>query len=90
MENERDYMLSTIDNPFNPFDDFDAWLQFDKEKGHHCCERLARIAQISDDMTDLEKDLEYERAMDEIIRYDIFGVYIKVTPKTVPLATTWP
>ena len=25
-------MLSTIDNPFNPFEDYSSWLMFDKEK----------------------------------------------------------
>ena len=85
MEHEHDFMLSTIDNPFNPFKDFNSWLQFDKDNGHNCCERLARIARISDDMSELEKDREYERAIDEIIRYDIFGIYCKVTPQFVPL-----
>lgn len=83
MENERDYMLSTIDNPHNPFKDFHAWLQFDKDKGYNCCERLARIAQISDDMSELEKDAEYDRAIDEILRYDVLGIYCRVTPQTV-------
>lgn len=85
MENEHDCMLSTIDNPYNPFVDFDSWLQYDKLKGHNSCERLDRIAQISDDMSELEKDVEYERAIDEIVRYDILGVYCKVTPQTIPL-----
>ena len=83
----RECMLSTRDNPTNPFDNFDAWLNYDKEYGYNCCERLARIAQIFDDMSELEIDVEIERAIDEIIQYDVLGDYIKVTPDTVcPIA----
>lgn len=79
----RECMLSTVDNPYNPFNQFDSWLRFDKDLGYNCCERLARIAQVFDDMSELEIDCENERAIDEIIKYDILGVYVKVTPETV-------
>ena len=72
-------MLTTIDNPFDPFEQFTSWLMFDKEKGYDSCERLARIAKFSDDMTEKEIDEENERAIDEIIKYDFMNVYKKVT-----------
>lgn len=75
----NDCKLTTIDNPFDPFEQFDSWLMFDKEKGYNSCERLARIAQITDDMTQKEFDDENERAIDEIIKHDILNVYQKVT-----------
>ena len=40
----KDCMLTTFDNPYNPFDDFTLWLMYDKEQGYDTCERLARIA----------------------------------------------
>lgn len=79
----KECMLSTIDNPYNPFEQFDSWLRFDKDFGYDCCEILARIAQIRDDMSELEQDEEYERAIDDIVKYDFLGVYVKVTPETV-------
>lgn len=79
----RAYALSTLDNPFNPFEQFDSWLRYDKDFGYNCCEKLARIAQVSDDMTEVEIDEEVERAIDEIVKYDFLGVYVKVSPETV-------
>ena len=78
----KECMLSTIDNPFNPFEQFTSWLLFDKEKGYNCCERLARIAQYSEDMTDLEIAVETERAIDRIIELDFMDVYKKVIKET--------
>ena len=71
--------LTTIDNPFDPFEQFDQWLSFDIEKGYNCCSRLARIAKTSDDMSETEELQEIERAIDEIIKYDFLDIYKKVT-----------
>lgn len=75
----NDCMLTTFDNPYNPFDQFTLWLMFDKEKGYNTCEHLARIVQLSDDMSEKEIDDETERAIDEIIMYDPLNIYKKVT-----------
>ena len=74
----NDCMLTTVDNPFNPFKQFDAWLQYDSEKRYYSCSRLARIAHFSDDMTEKEVAIETERAIDEIIKYDFTNTYKKV------------
>lgn len=70
--------LTTHDNPFDPFKDFDNWFNFDTEKGYYSCSYLARIAKTSDSLTDYEYDLEIERAIDEIIKYDFMNIYKKV------------
>ena len=71
-------MLSTNDNPFNPFKDFKNWLLFDVEKNYNSNEYLARIARTSEEFSDYENDLEIEKAIDEIIKYDFRNIYIKV------------
>ena len=76
MSNE--FMLTTIDNPFDPFEQFTSWFLFDVEKGYNTCSRLARIANISDELSDKEVDEEIERAINEIIKYDFMDVYRKV------------
>lgn len=75
----RNCMLTTIDNPYNPFEQFVQWFLFDIEKGYNSCSRLMRIAKIQDDFTQKEIDEEIERAIDEIIKHDFVGIYKKVT-----------
>lgn len=71
-------MLSTIDNPYDPFDNFSSWYMFDVESGYNSCAYLARIAKTSEQFTDTENDEEIERAIDEIIQYDFRNIYVKV------------
>ena len=75
-------MLTTIDNPFNPFEDFDRWFLFDIEHNYNSCAYLARIARTSDELSDAENNLEIERAIDEIIKNDFIGIYKKVFAET--------
>lgn len=70
--------LTTFDNPYDPFTQFDSWNRFDLDKGYCSCAYLARIAKISDQLTDKENNEEIERAIDEIIKYDFRNIYKKV------------
>lgn len=74
----KECRLTTIDNPYDPFDDFDHWYQFDNDKGYDSCGYLARIAKTSPELSDAENDEEIERAIDEIIHYDFLGIYKKL------------
>lgn len=77
-DKERSVMLTTIDNPYNPFKDFDKWFLYDVEHGYNSCQYLDRIAKTSDNLTDYENFLEIERAIDEIIKYDFMKIRKKV------------
>ena len=74
----KEVMLTTFDNPFDPFVNFSEWLLFDVENGYNSCSYLARIAQLSDEMSEKEKSIEIERAIDEIIMYDFLNIRKKV------------
>ena len=76
---ETEFMLTTFDNPFDYFEDFHQWFYYDITKGYNCCGYLARIANITDDMTQKERDEEIERAIDEIIDHDFRNIYKKVS-----------
>lgn len=82
---DRTYMLSTIDNPFDPFTDFTLWYMFDCEKGHNTCARLARLANVNPEMSQKEIDDELERAMDFIVKHDLEDKFVKVHEKQTEL-----
>lgn len=70
--------LTTFDNPYDPFDQFDSWYMFDIDKGYNSCSYLDRIAATSDQLSEQENDQEIERAIDEIILFDSLNIYKKV------------
>ena len=76
-------LLTTVDNPFDPVNQFDSWYLFDMSKGYDSVGYLARIAKTSDQLSDKENEREIERAIDEIIKYDFMNIYKKITlPET--------
>lgn len=77
-EQVKRMMLSTIDNPFNPFTEWDKWLAYDESQGYYSSNFLARIANYSDDLSDLDQTIEKNRAIDEIIENDVTGKFIRV------------
>ena len=85
---ETEVMLTTFDNPYDPFDDFVHWFLFDVEQGYNTCSLLARIARSSEEFSTVEEKAETERAIDQIIDNDFLCIYKKVTretPATIPL-----
>lgn len=73
-----EFMLTTFDNPFNPFEQFTQWRLFDIEKGYFTCERLAKLAQFREDMSQKEIDEESDRAAELLIDLDFLNIYKKV------------
>lgn len=73
------YALTTIDNPFDPIDEFENWYAFDIEKGYNTAEYLARIAKTSDFLSPESNMEEISSAIDEIIEINPFKIYKKVT-----------
>lgn len=76
--------LTTTDNPYDPFTQFDAWYRFDEDKGYHSCAYLARIARTSDQLSPTENDQVIERAIDDIIKYSPLKIYKKVQADFTP------
>ena len=75
----KECMLTTFDNPYDPFEQFTSWNLFDVEKGYNTCSYLGRIVRLSDELSEQEESEEIERAIDEIIKYDYASIYKKVT-----------
>ena len=72
-------MLTTKDNPYSPFDQFHLWLMYDIEMGYNTCGLLGRIVKLEADMTEKEREEAYDRAVDEILKYDDLGIYVRAT-----------
>ncbi len=78
-------MLSTIDNPFNPFKKFDEWKAFDTVHNHNCYETLAILGSFGlfqSKLTEAEFDQHVIDTMNRLIDTDPLGIYIKVWPDT--------
>lgn len=65
---EKDSMLTTFDNPFNPFTEFDRWWKEDLLLGHNCCGLLANESNVSDVASDEVNDKAIIEAMERIVK----------------------
>lgn len=78
---DDDFMLTTLDNPNNPFTQFDQWLQFDNEHGYDTMGTLARFAPVGILLTEGENSEIINEAIESIMNIDPFCRWIKVTRK---------
>jgi len=78
----KETALTTIDNPYSPFSQFDEWYNFDTEKGYDCCGYIDRMKQIEKKETSYlsaeKEDQIIEEIIDEIVNTDPTGLFIKV------------
>jgi hypothetical protein len=78
---DQDYMLTTTDNPWNPFTDWEEWYAWDHMAGYDTPSYLARVAKTSIDLSDADQDLLIRQAIDEIVDLNVLGIYIKIRAK---------
>lgn len=88
--NVDEAMLTTIDNPFDPFNEFDQWYSYDEllarqQSRPTCSSYLARVAMNSDDVSENEYNRYMNAVIDEIIELNLSGTFRKVTR---PASTT--
>lgn len=72
-------MLTTVDNPYDPFDQFEAWYTWDFNAGYHTPSFLARVDKSSESLTENMQTIEMNRAIDEILKENVLGLYKKVS-----------
>lgn len=75
---EKRYMLTTVDNPFNPYKDFDSWYGYDTLLGYNSLQLLARVVKSSNDLSEPEQQRLIQLGIDEIVRYNVSGRHTKV------------
>ena len=73
-----DHLLTTVDNPFSPFTQFNEWYAFDTVKGYNSLGLLARVVITSDELSDADQEGAIEAAIEEIVRENLSGMHRKV------------
>mgnify|MGYP000087116949 CR=1 FL=1 len=78
----RIVMLSTIDNPFDPLTQWDEWLAYDEDNGYYTNCFLSRVIDSLfgdiDDYNEEDQGIAIEKAIDEIVKYNVHGVHKKL------------
>lgn len=72
-------MLTTVDNPWSPVTHYDEWFSWDANAGYHTPAFLARVVVTSSELSLGDQELAVERAIDEIVRENVSGMYRKVS-----------
>jgi hypothetical protein len=78
-----EYMLTTYDNPFDPFTRFDEWLQYDIRLGYNTTAFLARVAKVSSELSEPDQALAIQNAIDEIVEQNVSGMWRKVSRESI-------
>lgn len=72
------HMVSTSDNPYNPFTEPDEWDAFDRQRGYNTWNYLTRLAPEAPSLEQDEYDKILQEAIDEVLRFNLTGNYIRV------------
>lgn len=68
-------MITTVDNPFNPREDYLQWNQWDIDNGYNTASYLARILQNFETVDDEYTSQSIEEAQQIMIDNDMIGIY---------------
>lgn len=64
-------MLTTYDNKVDPFEDFEGWRAEDEDRLHHyTCGYLARMTDVSSELSDSDYELAIHIAMQKIVELE--------------------
>lgn len=76
------HMLTTVDNPYDPFTEFDAWYIYDLSHGYDSLGLLARVAVTSDELSEADQSDAIELAIEEIVQENVSGIHRSVELST--------
>lgn len=67
---KKEVFITTFDNPFNYFTQFEDWLAYDTNHGYYTLQYLARLVKTSDELSEASQNAEFERAFDSMIEWN--------------------
>ena len=75
----KESFITTTDNPFDFFNDFDNWRQFDEANNYYTLSYIARIRDTYPESLDSsEEDEIINQVFDDIIELNLTGNYKRV------------
>jgi len=83
MDDDTEHMLTTVDNPWNPWTDYDAWYAYDHTAGYDSPGLLARIAKVSIELSDVDFESAIEQAIKEIVTVNASGMHVMVSAPSI-------
>jgi hypothetical protein len=75
---QNEYMLTTFDNPYDPFTQFEEWFSWDIRAGYNSSGLLERVSRTSDEISEVDQHLALQQAIDEIVRENVSGMHKKI------------
>lgn len=82
MDENEEYLITTIDNPWNPFTHPSEWSEFDREHGYNTRERLATYIFTSNDLGENETAADISFGQKTFLEKDLLGIWIRVKKDT--------
>ncbi len=73
------WLLTTIDNPHNPFTEWSLWYLEDIRLGYDTCGLVARLSAASNNINDETE----QSVMSDIVKYNYSGKHIMVSETTL-------
>ena len=64
----KEVRITTVDNPYDPFTEWNDWYMYDLQQGYGTCERLASITATSDQLSDQENFETVEESIEELMK----------------------
>jgi len=79
-------LLTTLDNPYSPFTDYERWLNYDERQGYNTNQLLARLIGVASEFgeTPLGEEIEnkfYYSTLVDVVRYANVIPYVLANPE---------
>jgi hypothetical protein len=74
----RQVAITTVDNPYDPFDQFKEWYTWDMNANYHTPSLLARLVDSSYELSEADQLVALENAIDEMLQENVTGMYRKL------------
>ena len=76
--NTIDVLITTIDNPFSPYTQWDEWYAYDEQRGYCTCGLVAMFVETTNELGEQHETLNVYDAYRRIKNVDLMNLYVLV------------